>query len=63
MKTAESVQFNAFENALDFSFWRELCERQGTLRHFRRGEYFAQTGEVLKKCRMDCKRRLQAFID
>ncbi len=48
MKTAESVQFNAFENALDFSFWRELCERQGTLRHFRRGEYFAQTGEVLK---------------
>lgn len=48
MKTAESVQFNAFENALDFSFWRELCERQGTLHHFRRGEYFAQTGEVLK---------------
>lgn len=48
MKTAESVQFNAFEKTLDFSFWRELCERQGTLRHFRRGEYFAQTGEVLK---------------
>ncbi len=48
MKTAESVQFNAFENALDFSFWRELCERQGTLRHFRRGEFFAHTGEILK---------------
>lgn len=43
-----SVQFNAFENALDFSFWRELCERQGTLRHFRRGEFFARTGEILK---------------
>lgn len=48
MKTAESVQFNAFENALDFSFWRELCERHGTLRHFRRGEFFARTGEILK---------------
>lgn len=43
-----SVQFNAFENALDFSFWRELCERHGTLRHFRRGEFFARTGEILK---------------
>ena len=43
-----SAQFNAFENALDFSFWRELCEKHGTLRHFRRGEYFARTGEVLK---------------
>lgn len=48
MKTAESVQFNAFENALDFSFWRELCERHGSLRHFRRGEFFARTGEILK---------------
>lgn len=43
-----SSQFNAFEEALDFSFWRELCEKHGTLRHFKRGEYFARTGEVLK---------------
>lgn len=43
-----SSQFNAFEEALDFSFWRELCEEHGELRHFRRGEYFARTGEVLK---------------
>lgn len=43
-----SSQFNAFEEALDFSFWREFCEKHGTLRHFRRGEYFARTGEVLK---------------
>lgn len=42
------AQFNAFEEALDFSFWREICEKHGTLRHFRRGEYFARTGEVLK---------------
>lgn len=43
-----SAQFNAFEEAIDFSFWRELCEEHGELRHFRRGEYFARTGEVLK---------------
>lgn len=42
------AQFNAFEEAIDFSFWREICEKDGTLRHFRRGEYFAHTGEVLK---------------
>ena len=42
------IHFNAFEEALDFSFWRELCEQHGTLRHFRRGEYFAHTGEILK---------------
>ncbi len=43
-----SSQFNAFEEAIDFSFWKELCEKHGKLRHFRRGEYFARTGEVLK---------------
>lgn len=43
-----SAQFNAFEEAIDFSFWRNLCEKHGTLRHFKRGEYFARTGEVLK---------------
>lgn len=42
------AQFNAFEEAIDFSFWREICEKHGTLRHFRRGEYFARTGEVLR---------------
>lgn len=43
-----SSQFNAFEEALDFTFWRELCEKHGTMRHLRRGEYFARTGEVLR---------------
>ncbi len=45
---ASMAQFNAFEEAVDFSFWRELCEKHGTLRHYRRGEYFAHTGEVIK---------------
>lgn len=44
-----SSQSNAFEEALDFSFCREICEKHGTLSHFIRGEYFAHTEEVLKK--------------
>ena len=43
-----SSRFNIFEEALDFSFWRELCETHGTMRHFRRGEYFARAGEILR---------------
>lgn len=43
-----ALQFNAFEEAIDFSFWRELCEKHGKLRHFKRGEYFAHTGEVVR---------------
>lgn len=42
------AQFNAFEEALDFSFWKELCEKHGELRHFKRGEYFARTGEIVR---------------
>lgn len=42
------AQFNAFENALDCSFWRELCEKHGKLHHYRRGEFFARTGEIIK---------------
>ena len=42
------AQFNAFEEAIDFSFWKEICEKSGTPHHFRRGEYFVRAGEVLK---------------
>ncbi len=42
-------QFNSFEKEIDFTFWREICEKQGTLRHFSRGEYFAHTGSMLKQ--------------
>lgn len=43
------AQFNAFEEALDFSFWKEICEEHGTLRRFRRGKYFVRVGEVMRK--------------
>lgn len=42
-------QFNAFEEALDFSFWKNLCETRGERLFFRRGEYFVHAGEVLQR--------------
>ncbi len=40
--------FNPFENAIDFSFWREICEEQGKLKKYRRGEFFVHSGSVMK---------------
>ena len=42
------AQFNKFEDAIDFSFWRKICEEHGKLQHFRRGEYFVRAGEALR---------------
>ena len=43
------AQFNTFETAIDFSFWKEICEKFGKTVHFRRGDYFAHAGSVLKQ--------------
>lgn len=43
------AQFNLFEDAIDFSFWREICIERGELRHFSRGDYFAHAGRVLRQ--------------
>lgn len=43
------AQFNTFEGAIDFSFWRETCEKYGALVTFHRGDYFAHAGTVLKE--------------
>lgn len=42
------AQFNAFEEAIDFSFWREVCEEHGTPRSYRRGECFIRAGEIMR---------------
>ncbi len=42
-------QFNAFEDAVDFSFWKEICEEYGYRKIYARGEYFAHIGDVLKE--------------
>lgn len=43
------AQFNAFEEAIDFSFWKEICLRYGSPQHYRRGEYFVHVGEQMKQ--------------
>ncbi len=40
--------FNTFEEVIDFSFWKELCIQKGELKHYRRGEYFVHSGEILR---------------
>ena len=42
------AQFNKFENAIDFSFWKDICEMHGKLLHYRRGDCFVHSGEVLR---------------
>lgn len=44
------MKLNQFEHTIDFSFWQNICESHGNLRHYRRGEYFAHAGEPLKLC-------------
>lgn len=43
-------RFNDFERYTDFSFWKDICEKYGTPRRYRRGEYFAHSGEILRYC-------------
>ncbi len=43
------ARFNPFEEAIDFSFWEKTCMEHGSLQHFSRGDYFAQTGSLLRQ--------------
>lgn len=43
------AQFNTFESAIDFSFWRETCEKHGSLVHYHRGDYFARSGAPIRE--------------
>lgn len=38
--------FNTYIEHLRPDYWRDLCLREGTLRHFERGEEFVRVGEV-----------------
>lgn len=40
--------FNSYTNALDLSYWHECCAKEGTLRHFAKGEMFARRGNRLR---------------
>ena len=43
------AKFNTFETAIDFSFWKEICEKFGTTVHYRRGDYFAHSDSKLRQ--------------
>lgn len=36
--------FNTYLKHIDLDFWRELCMKQGRLRHYETGEYFCTQG-------------------
>ena len=42
------VRFNTFEESIDFSFWKEVCEKHGKPQQICRGEYFVHSGEIMK---------------
>ena len=43
------AQFNSFEEAIDFSFWKDICLEHGVSRQFARGEYFVHAGSMLRQ--------------
>lgn len=43
------TDFNPYVDKIDINFWRDLCSKEGELRHYKKGEYFLQRGER-KKC-------------
>ena len=40
--------FNTYIDHIEPDFWRELCVKEGTLRHYKRGEEFAKVGHVAR---------------
>lgn len=43
------ARFNYFEDAVDFSVWKEMFEQYGTICHFKRGDFFVHSGNVLQQ--------------
>ena len=41
-------KFNTYINHIEPEFWRELCVREGELRHFEKGEAFVLVGCVAR---------------
>ncbi len=45
MKTSN---FNPYYENIDYNFWRNLCVEKGVLRHYEKGELFAEEGRIAK---------------
>ncbi len=43
-----SSNFNTYYDNIDSDFWRNLCIEKGVLRHYEKGELFAEEGRIAK---------------
>ncbi len=43
-----SYNFNTYYENIDYNFWRELCVKEGVLRHYEKNELFAERGQVAR---------------
>lgn len=43
-----SNNFNTYIESPSAGYWRELCLREGELRHYQKGEEFFRTGHVAR---------------
>lgn len=43
------ANFNPYVDKTDIDFWRELCQKEGTLRHYKKGDFFLRAGEIPKE--------------
>lgn len=43
-----SNNFNTYIESPSAGYWRELCLREGTLRHYQKGEEFFRAGHVAR---------------
>ena len=44
----KSSNFNTYYDNIDSDFWRNLCVEKGVLRHYEKGELFAEEGRIAK---------------
>ena len=40
--------FNTYYENIDYNFWRDLCIKEGVLRHYEKDELFAERGRVAR---------------
>ena len=40
--------FNTYYENIDHDFWRDLCINEGELRHYEKGEFFAEQGQTAR---------------
>ena len=40
--------FNTYYENIDHDFWRDLCIKEGELRHYEKGDFFAEQGQTAR---------------